>query len=165
MASDWELAKQNKFMPKAYRFFSAILTSLMIIMALAGCGSSDPKSLDFQVTARSKDAVLTMFVIPRDAKGNIINRNALLTVKLWDKPSTTVSAKGNVIGHWDDLPLSDVNFMSGRGILVSLAPNALFAGKSGHQAYIQLIWNSDGKSLSTPGIVILGDLPPCCANK
>jgi hypothetical protein len=85
-----------------------------------------------------------------------------LSVKLWDKTGATLAIKGDLIGQWDALALGTDNFKDGKGILINLDPNDAFKGKSGQQAYIQLDLTSDGQTISTPGIVILGDLPACC---
>jgi hypothetical protein len=147
---------------KPSRYFSVFILGLLILAVFPGCKSSGLKSLDFQITTREPDAVLSMFLIPRDSGGNIIAPDATLDVTLWEKTSVTLLVKGDVVGEWTGLPLGACNFDPKKGILLNLMPNDAFRGKSGQQAFIRLTLLSNKKTVFTTGIVITGDLPPCC---
>ena len=152
-------------MSKSVRYFMLALLMCMalVFMALPGCKSNASKlPLRFQVTTRSQDAVLTLYVILQDTQGNIVDQNGTLSVKLWEKTSSNPPATGNLVGQWDNLNLSSLDFQVGKGTLISLDPNDAFMGKSGQQAYIGLDLTAGRKTYSTSGIVILGDLPACC---
>ena len=152
-------------MSKSVRYFmlASLMVTALVFMALPGCKSNASKlTLSFQVTTRSEDAVLTLYVIPQDTQGNIVEQNGTLSVKLWEKTSSKPPATGDLVGQWDNLKISSVDFQDGKGMRVSFDPNDAFMGKSGQQVYIELDLTTNGKSYSTSGIVILGDLPACC---
>ena len=152
-------------MSKSIRYFtlvSLVLTALLFSI-LPGCKSQTPDSnLGFQVAPRSEDAVISLYLTPRDAGGNIVAQKGMLSVKMWEKTGSNPPATGAHIGEWDNIDLSNLAFLSGKGTLVNLAPNDAFMGKSGQQAYIELNVTDEGKTTTTTGIVILEDLPACC---
>lgn len=140
----------------------AIFSSLVFVFS-PGCSASDSKTiLEFQVATRSANDVLTLFIIPRDMNGKLLDLNGTLSVKLWDKTDSNPPATGDLVGRWDNLKVNGTDFQEGRGTRVSLDPNDAFMGKSGRQAYIELVLTAGGKAYSASGIVILGDLPACC---
>lgn len=152
-------------MSKSVRYFmlALLMCTALVFMALPGCKSNASKlTLRFQVTTRSEGAVLTLYVIPQDSKGTIVDQNGTLSVKLWEKTNSNPPSTGNFVGRWNDLNLSSADFQEGKGTLINLDPNDAFMGKSGQQAYIELDLTAGGKTYSTSGIVILGDLPVCC---
>ena len=138
-------------MSKSIRYLmllSQVLTALLFTI-LPGCKSQTPDSnLGFQVAPRSEDAVISLYLMPRDTGGNIISENGLLSVK-------NLSLR-------DNLDLSNLTFLSGQGTLVNLIPYDAFMGKQGQVAYIELNVTGKGKTSAATGIVILGDLPACC---
>ncbi len=153
-------------MPKILRCFALvplIILSILVFGTSSGCnGSSSKSTLEFQVATRSVNDVLTFFVIPRDANGNLLDLSGTLTVKLWDKTDSNPPTTGDLVGHWDNLKINSADFQDGRGTIVSLVPNDEFMGKSGQQSFIELDFQAGRQSCSASGIVILGDLPVCC---
>ena len=148
-----------------YHFALAALAifSAMVCAVSIGCNSNTSKStLEFQVTTRLENDVLTLFVIPRDESGKLLDLNGTLGVKLRDKTDSNPPATGDLVGRWDNLKVNGTDFQEGRGTRISLDPNDAFMGKSGRQAYIELVLTAGGKAYSASGIVILGDLPACC---
>ncbi len=152
---------------KSMRYFilvSQVLAALLFTI-LPGCKSQATDSnLGFQVAPRAEDAVISLYLMPRDTAGNIISENGMLSVKMWEKTSSNPPATGALIGKWDNLDLSDLTFSTGKGTLVNLAPNDAFMGKTGQVAYIELNITGKGNAGPATGIVILGDLPACCGS-
>jgi hypothetical protein len=135
----------------------------LVFAVSAGCKNTNSKStLEFQVTTRLENDIMTLFIIPRDANGKLLDLDGTLSVKFWDKTDSNPPATGDLVGQWDNIKLKSAGFQDGRGTKVSLEPNGAFTGKSGSQAYIELALSAGGKSYSAEGIVILGDLPACC---
>ena len=152
-------------MSKSIRYIMLVLpvAAALLFTIFPSCKGQTPDStLEFQVAPRSEDAVFSLYLIPRDTSGNITGENGTLNVKMWEKTTSNPPATGALIGQWDNLDLSNLTFLSGKGTLVNLAPNNVFHGKTGQQAYIELSVNDKGKTNAATGIVILGDLPACC---
>ena len=152
-------------MTKSIRYFmlASLALTAFFLGLFPGCKSQAQNSdLGFQVAQRSEDAVISLYLMPRDTGGNIIGANGMLSVKMWEKTSSNPPAIGALIGEWDNLDLSNLAFLSGKGTLVNLDPNDAFKGKTGQAAYIELKITGKGTTGSATGIVILGDLPACC---
>ena len=152
-------------MSKSIRYFTFLLLVLAVSLfsILPGCKSQSSDShLGFQVAPRSDEAVLSLYLIPLDASGNITPEHGMLRVKMWEKTGSNPPATGALIGEWDNINMSNLTFSSEKGTMVNLAPNDVFIGKMGQQAYIELDVTDKGKTNATTGIVILGDLPACC---
>jgi hypothetical protein len=109
-------------------------------------------SVDFTIASTKSMTDFTMAVLMKDEHGELLNPDAVISVKLWAVLKGDVVNRGELVDQWDNIKLDKGNFIDGLGVLVNVVYvnyKVDYTNVPGTHGFVEVTITQNGRSVSS----------------